>query len=251
MNKLTSFTKQTIKSTELVEIINEFRKAEGNSTELQHYDFIKKIKKEIETLKNLGLKGEGNFSVAEYTDIQGKSRPCFELNRDGMFQMLNSESAYVRYKTIEYINKLEENLKQPQKQITSSEYKTKIADARLKNAKARTANIYLKIANNDVLSKEYRQVLLSYAAKELSDNEIIPLPVVKRKTYSATEIGEQLGISSNMVGKIANTNNLKNEKFGKFFHDKSRYSSKEVESFRYYENVIPVIRDILKGTKSN
>ena len=55
--------KGTIKSTELVEIINSFRELEGKS-ELQHYDFMKKIRKEIETLKTLGLIGTGNFSLS-------------------------------------------------------------------------------------------------------------------------------------------------------------------------------------------
>ena len=102
-----------IKSTELVDIINEFRKTEGNNAELQHNDFMKKIRKEVEILKNLGLEGQGNFSQSSYVNSQNKEQPCFELNRDGMLQMLNSESAYVRYKTIEYINKLEEKLKCP------------------------------------------------------------------------------------------------------------------------------------------
>ena len=103
----------TIKSTELVEIINAFRKEEGNNTELQHKDFMTKIRKELETLKNLGLEDKRNFSLTSYVDSQNRNKPCFELNRDGMLEMLNSESAYVRYKTIEYINKLEEQLKQP------------------------------------------------------------------------------------------------------------------------------------------
>lgn len=101
----------TIKSIELVEIINQFREVEGRA-ELQHRDFMKKIRKELETLKSLGLGGEGNFSPTYYDDKQGKQRECFELTRDGMLQMLNSESALVRYKTIEYINKLEEENKE-------------------------------------------------------------------------------------------------------------------------------------------
>lgn len=102
----------TIKSTELVGIINDFRNQEGNKAELQHCDFMKKIKKELETLKNLGIGGQGNFSESSYINSQNKEQPCFELTRDGMLEMLNSESAFVRYKTIEYINKLEEKLKQ-------------------------------------------------------------------------------------------------------------------------------------------
>jgi hypothetical protein len=105
--------KNTIKSTEIVEIINEFRTQEGNNVALQHKTFIEKIRKEVETLKSLGLDNQQNFLPVKYKDKKGELRNCFELNRDGMLEMLNSESAYVRYKTIEYINKLEEQIKQP------------------------------------------------------------------------------------------------------------------------------------------
>ncbi len=105
-----------IKSTELVDIINDFRKVESETTgrtyiELAHYDFYKKIKREVAILKSLCLGGDGNISESTYVNSQNKVQPCFELNRDGMLQMLNSESALVRYKTIEYINKLEEQVK--------------------------------------------------------------------------------------------------------------------------------------------
>lgn len=114
MSNLVNISNQSIiKSTELVDIINEFRKAEGKEAELRHNDFMTKIRKEIETLKNLGLEGERNFSQSSYTNSQNKAQPCYELNRDGMLQMLNSESTYVRFKTIEYINKLEEKIIQP------------------------------------------------------------------------------------------------------------------------------------------
>ena len=105
-----------IKSTELVDIINDFRKVESETTnskyvELRHNDFMTKIRKELDVLKSLGIGGERNFSHGSYRDKQNQERPCFELNRDGMLQMLNSESALVRYKTIGYINKLEDQIK--------------------------------------------------------------------------------------------------------------------------------------------
>lgn len=85
-----------IKSTELVDIINDFRKVESETTnskyvELKHNDFLKKIRTELEILNSLGVKDEGNFSLISYTDSQNRVKPCFELNRDGMLQMLNSE----------------------------------------------------------------------------------------------------------------------------------------------------------------
>ena len=101
----------TITSVELVEIINQFRELEKGRAELQHKTFIEKIRNEISVLESLGIRGEQNFKQSSYINSQNKQQPCFELNRDGMLQMLNSEAALVRYKTIEYINKLEEKLK--------------------------------------------------------------------------------------------------------------------------------------------
>lgn len=104
-----------INSVELVQIINEYRRAESEAIDknykiLRHSDFMKKIRNELEVLKSLGLNNEGNISLVVYADSKGEERPCFSLNRDGMLQMLNSESVYVRYKTTEYINDLEEKL---------------------------------------------------------------------------------------------------------------------------------------------
>ena len=109
----------TISSMDLVTIINGFRKAECEDyTELQHKDLMKKIRKEVEALKNLGISNERNFSPVEYVDAKGEKRPCFSITRDGMLQILNSESTFVRYKTIEYVNKLENKVKE----ITQNPY---------------------------------------------------------------------------------------------------------------------------------
>lgn len=119
----------TILSINLVTIINEFRKVESEANkekrfiELKHRDFMKKIRKEDETLKTLGLNNERNFSLVEYIDKKGEKRPCYELNRDGMIIMLNSESAIVRYYTMEYVKKLEEKLKQVTKEVKHYEKK--------------------------------------------------------------------------------------------------------------------------------
>ncbi|SFG24435.1 Prophage antirepressor, partial [Clostridium cadaveris] len=69
------------------------------------------------------------------------------------------------------------------------ELKEKEIEARLKNARAREANILLKICSNPNLSKEYVQVLQSKATEIITGQAILPLPVAERKTYSATEIG--------------------------------------------------------------
>ena len=107
-----------ITSVDLVEIINYFRDIERESgltgklqQPIQHKNFIARVKKESEILKNAGLEPGLNFKLGSYTDKQNQKRPCYFLNRDGMLMMLNSESTLVRYKTVEYINELEKQLK--------------------------------------------------------------------------------------------------------------------------------------------
>ena len=110
-----------ITSVELVKIINRFREEESKIAnkkvaELKHKDFMKKIRNELNVLKTLGLENERNISPVKYIDSKGEERPCYSLNRDGMLQMLNSESAYCRAKTIQYIDKLEIENKQLKEQ---------------------------------------------------------------------------------------------------------------------------------------
>lgn len=115
MNKLNILNNEEVRinSVELVDIINKFRSEEGNKKELLHKNFMAKIKKEVEVLESLNLNNGLNFKLVKYKDSKGEDRPCYSLNRDGMLQMLNLESTLVRYKTIEYINALEDKIKSP------------------------------------------------------------------------------------------------------------------------------------------
>jgi anti-repressor protein len=179
MNNLSILTNQsTIKSTEIVDIINDFRKAEGNENILQHYDFMKKIRKEIETLENLDLGGRGNFSESSYNNSQNKKQPCFELNRDGMLQMLNSESTYVRYKTIEYINKLEEKLKIPTTykeallQLVQAEEEKELLELENKQKGQIIEEQKPKVIFADAVSASHTSILVGELAKILKQNGV-------------------------------------------------------------------------------
>ena len=66
------------------------------------------------------------------------------------------------------------------------------------------------------------------------------LPESTEKWYTASDIGAQLGISANMVGRIAKANGIKapegeSNEFGRWIFSKSKYSSREVASFIYSE----------------
>lgn len=85
------------------------------------------------------------------------------------------------------------------------------------------------------LSEVSRQTITASLVNPVVGADIIPLPVMTERYYTAGEVGERYGISANKVGRIANEHNLKTEQYGKFFLDKSRSSTKQVETFRYNE----------------
>ena len=113
------------------------------------------------------------------------------------------------------------------------------------NADTRRARELLKIA--DTTETAYKQVLQAYATKFLTGEFLLPLPEVEERTYSATEIAMQLGVSAHKIGSIANAHGLKTEKYGKWFYDKAKTANKQVENFRYYERTIEVFKSILSA----
>lgn len=134
------------------------------------------------------------------------------------------------------------------RQTIKTDNKALVANKRLaimeENAKTRKANLLYKIAMATE-SQSSAQSMLALAAKELTGE--MTIPVMKRKEYSATEVGEKLGISAQKVGKIANQLGIKAEqpgqnRFGRWANSKSRYSDKEVAQWLYSEDGLNAIR---------
>ena len=78
------------------------------------------------------------------------------------------------------------------------------------------------------------------------------LPECSEKWYTATEIGEIIGISANMVGRIAKANGIKapegeaNE-FGRWIFSKSKHSNREVPSFINSDDALDWFRQYREG----
>lgn len=119
--KMTNEEIVTMTSLEVVELINNFRKEEGNEVVKRHDDFIRSIRKEVYTLENVGIEADRNFTEGSYIDKNNQERPCYKMNKAGIMQMLNKESALVRYRTQQYIEALENKLKQPTKPLSAME----------------------------------------------------------------------------------------------------------------------------------
>ena len=77
------------------------------------------------------------------------------------------------------------------------------------------------------------------------------LPAVAHK-LNATEIGKQLGISANMVGRITNELGIKNDSaLCELRLDKSPHSSKQIETCYYAPSVIDMVKAKLNERKAS
>lgn len=134
------------------------------------------------------------------------------------------------------------------KKSVSDESKKKRLEIMEKNANVRMSKQFTKLAE---LTKDlrYKEVLISLGTNVMTKEDVLPLPRLEQKSYTAEEIGKIIGISSNMVGRIANKYNLKNERYGYLAQDKAKNCNKSVESFRYYERAIDEFKKILNNDR--
>lgn len=112
------------------------------------------------------------------------------------------------------------------------------------NAATRKANMFYKLAMATE-SNSAKQYLIAKGAEVLTGE--MTIPILKEKYYSATQIGKELGISANKVGRIANNLNLKADQpgqneYGRWSNSKSRSSDKEVPQWIYTKKGLAAIR---------
>lgn len=184
----------------------------------------------------------------------GQAREMYIINESGLYSLILSSKLpgakeFKRWVTSEVIPSIRKTGGYTLKPKPMTEYQQMMADTRRRNARVQSARILTQLAKQ-YKGSTYEQVLNAHATKELTGEFLLPLPKLEEKTYSATEIGQMFGISANRVGLLTNRYDLKTEQYGQWFKDKSRYSDKEVSSFRYFERVIPIIRDLLEKEAS-
>ena len=202
----------------------------------------------IENIKTENSAVTPMFCETTYTAGTGKAYKEYLMNRDGFSLLVmgftGKKALEWKIKYIQAFNAMEEELRKP-KAIPekNSVLQSKRVEIMELNSRTRAANLLLKIAERTNIP-EYKAVCNAKAAEMVAGEMILPLPVAERRTYSATEIGAMFGVSANKIGKLANKHNLKTDAYGKLFYSKSEHSVKEVETWRYYESVIPVFEKI-------
>ncbi len=206
------------------------------------------------------------FYTASYKTGTGKRYPMYFMNRDG-FSLLamgftGKKALEWKIRYIQAFNEMERKLKEQENlaaQNCAAKFKTTdvappevLAQARAKtmlmNARTRQAKLWKTLA--DESTGTYREICKVYAANILAGKEVLPLPKPPKKTMTATELGEVVGLTAMNVGLLANKYNLKTTAFGQWAYDVLK-NGRQVESFRYYESAIPVIKELAEAEKKD
>lgn len=169
------------------------------------------------------------------------------INESGLYSLVLSSKLpgakkFRRWVTAEVLPNIRRTGSYSVKPMT--EYQKMIVETRRYNVAVQKARLLNQIAS-EYDGTTYKQVLQAHATKELTGEFLLPLPKLEAKTYSAAEIGDMLGVTGQMVGILTNRHNLKTEEYGAWFNDKAKGHNKEVQCFRYYDAILPVLRSIL------
>ena len=132
----------------------------------------------------------------------------------------------------------------PTREHASKSYLPEFRKAKAMKMSMEAMDLCLKYTN---LSPESKQTCVAMVVNDIAGFEAIPLPRIEEHYHTAKEVGDMLGCSANKIGKVANLHNLKTEQYGKFFLDKSPFSSKQVEAFRYNANGVSALKHIIIG----
>jgi hypothetical protein len=226
---------KTVSSINLVRIINSLR--DEGKAELRHDHFMVKIENHpaIHSPEFLG----------QYKDSTGRKLKCYYLPEREAKLMVMSESLQVQAAVLDELIEVKADpvriAKQP-KERDEALAKMRTAKALQMNLES-AAKIYALFPH---LGTQSHQTILS---KIVGDN-IVPLPVLEYRTYTATEVAEKLGVTANFIGRTANANGLKTLEFGIFVLDKSRSSEKQVETFRYNDKAVEILSDLIVTSRA-
>lgn len=231
-------TDKTIDSQSLLVMVNEARRLCGEKP-VRNNDFLARIKDELEGETYEIFVGQKNGADIEVANMKIKQA----------LRVAARESKSVRRALVDKL----ESMQQAHTEKTKSsnglpEYR--LAKAEQLKAQALEKNIASARELMSLLPRldpMAHQTLAASLINPLVGCVAIPLPVIEEHYYTAAEAGEEIGVSANKIGRVANANNLKTEQYGKFFLDKSAHSSKQVEAFRYNAEGVQALRHLIHG----
>lgn len=212
---------QTMTSTDLLEIINSVR-AEHGEKPIRANDFIDRVADELD---------DDHYEKFVVQNSNKTTSVVAKLTQDQCMLVSMRESKAVRRSVLARLNAA---IRHP-------------APAKVEPPVAALVDLArLTLESLPNLGENSKQSLLSVVTTAALGVQVIPLPVVTEHHMTATEVGEKLGISSAMVGRLANKHGIKVAAYGETRLDKSRHSAKQVESFVYNTAGLERLREILE-----
>lgn len=190
-------------------------------------------------------------------DTPGGKQNLTVINESGMYSLilgskLEGAKRFKRWVTSEVLPSIRKSGAYATDSAVA-EYKARELRIKEMNAQARLLNAETRrlvaLQKEKGLSKVAVDTLAIKAMEEISGKDLGDYLPQTGRLYSASEVGNAFGISAAKVGRIANAYGLKTEEYGVMVLDKSRYSAKEVSSFRYNEKGKAKIGEIVRAER--
>ena len=207
----------------------------------RHDHLVRDIDGYIEVISHSPKLGADDFfTKSSYKAGTGKTYPCYLITKKGCEFVANKltgeKGILFTAAYIDAFHQMEDTIKQlPEKAPNENDWRLIRAKAMDLNAKTKAFKAIMTAAKDKQLSAVAAQVYGIKGMESLTGEEIGALPETG-PLYTATEIANALHTTAAKVGKVANANNLKTDEYGVWALDKSRYSGKQVNSFRYNQH---------------
>lgn len=189
-----------------------------------------KVKQSIERLAERGVIDIP--PLGEYLDTLGRPASEYRIGKRDSYIVVAQLSPEFTARLVDRWQELEQQITKPQKTIAS--------DSPLEFAR-------LILETMTSLGEPTKQVMLSKASEIAFGVPLLPLPKVDEHLMNATEVGRELGISAQAVGRLANKHGLKTAQHGEVRLDKSRHSNKMVENFFYNRAGVEALRNAMSA----
>lgn len=216
----------------------------------RHDHLVRDIDGYINVLEEKGnpkIGGSEFFVKSTYISAQNKQLPCYLITKKGCEFVANKltgeKGILFTAAYIDAFHQMEDTIKQLPTAPTK-DWRLIRSEAMKLNAKTKAFKAIMAAAKDKQLSAVAAQVYGIKGMESLTGEQVTELPETG-KLYTATEIANAFHTTAAKIGKVANANNLKTDEYGIWGLDKSRYSCKQVNSFRYNQRGKDKLEELL------